>query len=395
MTLTGAGSSGGGVAGETITATTPGTLVASASYTQAGTYTNGPPAALDYSFDGTGCASSASSPTISGGNYSFTNTAPAAGTHTITVCDHANHAIFGTSGNFTSTAAKYQGDLQAGATEWHGIVTAYTQAYATPGTNVFGTLTRLSDSHSCGLFITSAAGAGLTTSCSTGGDNGQTAATWLTATTAMVVPLDQTGNGNDAAACPGGANGVAPGFGTTTLGAATTYVNYFATASKQCFTTALTNFGSASGTIVWWQYNLDASNSGVINAMWGQSSDGSHTFSCQHYSDNNIYCGWDNPTDNRVVLAASSGNWPTATWTLYALRWDASKTELLVNGSVVGTKTATPGAGNLASAMRIGDTGKDFVGGYNHGNLKTWGYWPNVSISDSVLAAMFAAGVQP
>jgi hypothetical protein len=88
--------------GEHISATNPGTLLASASYTQTGTYTNGPPAAIDYSFDGTGCANAAGSPTISGNNISFTNTAPSgSGSHTITLCDHADHSIFGTSTAFT------------------------------------------------------------------------------------------------------------------------------------------------------------------------------------------------------------------------------------------------------------------------------------------------------
>ena len=92
-------------AAETIAVTTPGTETAGTSYTYSGTYTAGPPTALDYQFDSAGWTA-ATSPTISGGAFSFTATAPPAGSHTLSVRDHTNTAVTGTSGSFTTTAAE-------------------------------------------------------------------------------------------------------------------------------------------------------------------------------------------------------------------------------------------------------------------------------------------------
>ncbi len=90
-------------AAEMITVATPGTETAGNSYTYSGTYTAGPPTALDYQFDSAGW-SAASSPAISGGNWSFSATAPAAGTHALSVRDHNNTAVVGTSGSFATTS---------------------------------------------------------------------------------------------------------------------------------------------------------------------------------------------------------------------------------------------------------------------------------------------------
>jgi lysophospholipase L1-like esterase len=86
---------------ETISVTTPGTVTPGAAMTIAGGYTNGPPTALDYQFDSAGWVAAAS-PTISGGAFSFSATAPAAGTHTVSVRDHNSTGISGTSGSFTA-----------------------------------------------------------------------------------------------------------------------------------------------------------------------------------------------------------------------------------------------------------------------------------------------------
>jgi lysophospholipase L1-like esterase len=90
-------------AGETITVTTPGTETAGNSYTYSGTYTGGPPTALDYQFDSAGW-NTASGPTIGGGTWSFSATAPSAGSHTLSVRDHNNTPIWGSSGSFTTVS---------------------------------------------------------------------------------------------------------------------------------------------------------------------------------------------------------------------------------------------------------------------------------------------------
>ncbi len=88
---------------ETISVTTPGSETAGNGYTYSGSYTGGPPTALDFQFDSAGWTA-APSPTIGGGTWSFAGIAPAAGTHTLSVRDHTNTTASGTSGSFTTTA---------------------------------------------------------------------------------------------------------------------------------------------------------------------------------------------------------------------------------------------------------------------------------------------------
>ena len=89
---------------ETIGVATPGAQTAGNTYTYGGTYANGTPAALDYQFDAAGW-NAASSPTIGAGNWSFSATAPAAGTHTLSVRDHNNTSTAGTSGSFSTSSS--------------------------------------------------------------------------------------------------------------------------------------------------------------------------------------------------------------------------------------------------------------------------------------------------
>jgi lysophospholipase L1-like esterase len=91
-------------ASETIAVNNPGSQTAGAPMTVTGTYANGTPTALDVEFDSAGW-SAASSPTISGGTFSFSVTAPAAGSHTVSVRDHANTSASGTSSSFTVSSA--------------------------------------------------------------------------------------------------------------------------------------------------------------------------------------------------------------------------------------------------------------------------------------------------
>jgi len=84
---------------EVITITTPGTQTAGASMTVVGTYAGMTPSALDFAFD-SGSYGAAPSPTISGGNFSFTTFAPVGlGSHTISVRDHITDVVI-TSGSF-------------------------------------------------------------------------------------------------------------------------------------------------------------------------------------------------------------------------------------------------------------------------------------------------------
>jgi hypothetical protein len=79
---------------ETLTATNPGSQTAGTGFTQSGTYTNGPPASLDYSTTGVNGTYSAASATIGGGTWSFSVTiATPNSSQTICVRDHTTQTI--------------------------------------------------------------------------------------------------------------------------------------------------------------------------------------------------------------------------------------------------------------------------------------------------------------
>ena len=89
---------------QSVTVTTPSTQTAGAAMTVSGTYANGTPTALDYQIDG-GAWTAATSPAISAGTFSFSITAPAAGSHTIGVRDKTT-LVSGTSGSFSTTSGR-------------------------------------------------------------------------------------------------------------------------------------------------------------------------------------------------------------------------------------------------------------------------------------------------
>lgn len=93
-------------ASETLTVNTPAAQYTGTAFTVSGTYANGTPTALDYSLDGGTTWVAASSPTISGGNYSFSVTISTANaSQTVKVRDHNVTSASATSGTFSVTAA--------------------------------------------------------------------------------------------------------------------------------------------------------------------------------------------------------------------------------------------------------------------------------------------------
>lgn len=79
----------------------PSNVVTGTQFSVAGTYTGGPPTALDVSIDGS-AYTAVISPTISGGTYSFTEAAlTSTGTHTVSVRDHNAPTVISTAASFT------------------------------------------------------------------------------------------------------------------------------------------------------------------------------------------------------------------------------------------------------------------------------------------------------
>ena len=90
---------------ETITVNTPASQAAGTAFALSGTYANGTPAALDYSLDGGSTWVAAATPTIAGGNYSFSLTISTANaSQVVKVRDHTNTTIIATSAAFAVAA---------------------------------------------------------------------------------------------------------------------------------------------------------------------------------------------------------------------------------------------------------------------------------------------------
>lgn len=96
----GADSAGAPAAG--LAVNTPGVVTAAQPMSVSGSYTGVAPTGLNIQFDNAGFANVVS-PTIAGGNFSFTTTAPAAGMHTLTVQESNVPSVVGVSGTFQST----------------------------------------------------------------------------------------------------------------------------------------------------------------------------------------------------------------------------------------------------------------------------------------------------
>jgi lysophospholipase L1-like esterase len=85
----------------TINVNTPGTVTTSATYSLSGTYGGTAPTGVDYSYNGGSSWTSLPTPTISGGNWSGTATAPSSpGTYSVMVRESNNTSITATSSSF-------------------------------------------------------------------------------------------------------------------------------------------------------------------------------------------------------------------------------------------------------------------------------------------------------
>src|ERR1035437_6020865 len=276
-----------------------------------------------------------------------------------------------------------QGDIVSGATEWHSCSNTYTAAYAT-GTNLGCHLTR-NDGAYCDSYITAAGTMGAMVGCSTGGLNGESLATFSSGFTVYsAFAYDQSGNGSDELA-----ETPPKEIGSAIGGVAPT--RFFDRTSSDYTEAGPTNFAQTSGTIVWWMYTGTTYNDGVVDFLWQQPQSGSE-LSCQKSSGNNIVCGWyDSGNDGRVTMAATSSNWPSNSWHLWALRWNTTHTDLLLDGVVTGTHSSAPTITGIGVHMLIGAGGGYPPNEFGNNYLRSWGFWPSY-ISDAHLVAMTGLG---
>ena len=100
-----------------------------------------------------------------------------------------------------------------------------------------------------------------------------------------------------------------------------------------------------TGTVRFDYYSPRAPNDGQNHHVWAQvqGTDIGPEFSFQKYSDNNIYAGFNGGgIDSRVVLAATTANYPYLTWGTYHLTWaSGGSTILYYNAAQVSTHGST------------------------------------------------------
>jgi hypothetical protein len=96
---------------------------------------------------------------------------------------------------------------------------------------------------------------------------------------------------------------------------------------------------NAQGTVYWAQDPNTAFNASTIRSPWGATTGaGNPSFSAQAFVDNNLYIGWANGGDARVIIANSAALWTTGRLQHWALTWiNGGKSKLFVDGILVGT----------------------------------------------------------
>ena len=104
-----------------------------------------------------------------------------------------------------------------------------------------------------------------------------------------------------------------------------------------------TNFqiqsAGSNGTISWWMNPDLAFNDGTTHIFWSQlTNDLAPEISAQKFSDNNFYIGFNaGGNDDRIVIAASSSNYPQNEWSHYILTWvEGGDSILYMNGINIG-----------------------------------------------------------
>jgi hypothetical protein len=145
-----------------------------------------------------------------------------------------------------------------------------------------------------------------------------------------------------------------------------------ASGAVRYITVPITNTGYSNGSVEWWEYNLGSYNDGQPYFLMGHTSSDNPGFYCIKYSDGNFYCGWISPgNDDRLAISLSASNYPTNTWTLYALTWTSGgTTTMYANGSPIGTHGSTV-VGNVGIPLALGSINNAPSNGVN-GNMDEW-----------------------
>lgn len=210
---------------------------------------------------------------------------------------------------------------------YYSCANGYTTASSATGTEKACKYLR-NDAHTCDGLIATNGVIGLTANCSTGGDNGQTLATWLSGHTAVINTFyDHTGNGFDALGTA--ASVVQPGF-SLTGGPASQAVSTF-NGTTQCAlgSNPSVSAGSGNSTSFYW----------VANRTFNS------TFALMIDLDNSgQFVGGNFNTSNKVYSEAGagfvSGTAADGAWNVVSASLTGTTGSTLnVNGTVIDTQT--------------------------------------------------------
>lgn len=172
-------------------------------------------------------------------------------------------------------------------------------------------------------------------------------------------PCDVITTGTTPDATGNGFTGSPQSSPTVVTGIITNAISF---ASPQYVDTTLQNLNFSSGSITCWAFNTIAfNNNGSVDAFFGQNFGGASALQFLKFTDGNLYMGWYNGgTDTRLVVAASSSNFPESVWAMYALVWSASGTSAYVydaanpTGLLIGSNGSVPATSNLGVDFQFG-----------------------------------------
>ena len=197
------------------------------------------------------------------------------------------------------------------------------------------------------------------------------------------------GNPGDVAAGAGGTLTSGIGWSASEVGPCLVK-NSASAATTDSFDTGL-RLNSSSGTVVFRVYPTAAYNSATIEMLWGTAkSDYTAEFSCQKYSDGNLYFGWySGGVDGRVIVVASSGNWTQNQWQTYALAWASGGSVLYRNGVQIGSTATAPAIAAIPANIALLNRGGAGVALTSGTKISDWMVYNRV-LSAGEVAALYA-----
>jgi hypothetical protein len=160
-----------------------------------------------------------------------------------------------------------------------------------------------------------------------------------------------------------GVNDCAPTNSPTFVGVPDGQVLRLVSASQQIVTAvspSVTYF-NPQGTFYWQMSPTSTYNDGTQRAIFG-AGNVTPMFSGQSFTDNNLYIGWGDASDTRVIIANSASYWLPGRFDSWALTWvDAGLSILYVNGVEVGRNSGGTDTFDASAApLRIGSLGESF-----------------------------------